>query len=174
MSNYLREDFSNNKAITVTEMKSKIKTYLSNKVDSPIESVQVAEGVEEAAANEISTWQDPSLFFVANNLYVNPTKVNDKTALATKLAPLLKTDVASLVPKFEIRKKRHLEIIRKMSVSTRDAVLKRINTEKAAIKNGQLLASESIITYIKIEDNLVRFYPERSIAGQITGFIDGE
>ena len=75
--------------------------------------------------------------------------------------------------KLDIRKKQHLEIIRKMSVSTRDAVVKRMNIERTAIQNKELLLENSIIPYLKIEDNLVRFYPERDVAGQITGFIDG-
>ena len=65
-----------------------------------------------------------------------------------------------------------------MSVSTRDAVTKRMKAEQTAIKklSGEsrtAFLSGSIFQYIKIEDNLIRYYPERSIAGQITGFIDG-
>ena len=51
-----------------------------------------------------------------------------------------------------------------MSVSTRDSVVKRITTERNAIKNKELLPENSILSFLKIEDNLVRFYPERHIA----------
>ena len=91
-----------------------------------------------------------------------------------KLSDALAIPLEEVSPKLEIRRKRHLEIIRKMSVSTRDAVVKRVNAEKTAIKNKEILLENSIVPYIKIEDNLVRFYPERHISGQITGFVDGE
>ena len=61
-----------------------------------------------------------------------------------------------------------------MNVSTRDVVLKRINAERAAIKNKELYVEDSIVPFIKIEDNLVRFYPEKNIVSQITGFVDSE
>lgn len=83
-------------------------------------------------------------------------------------------DPKNVLSRLEIRKKQHLEIIRKMNVSTRDAVLKRINAERNAIKNKELYIEDSIVPFIKIEDNLVRFYPEKNIVGQITGFVDGE
>ncbi len=68
-----------------------------------------------------------------------------------------------ILPKFEKKKKRHLEIIRKMNVSTRDAVMTRLSNERQAIKNKELTLEDSIVPFIKIEDNLVRFYPEKNI-----------
>ena len=50
-----------------------------------------------------------------------------------------------------------------MNVSTRDAVIKRITTETTAIKNKELFIEDSVVSYIKIEDNLVRYYPEKNI-----------
>lgn len=43
MGKYLHEDFSTQSAITVTDMKTKIRTYLGMKMDTPIESVEVME-----------------------------------------------------------------------------------------------------------------------------------
>ncbi len=65
-----------------------------------------------------------------------------------------------------------------MSVSTRDAVTKRIDSEQLASKKltgdeKTAFLSGSIFQFIIIDDNLIRYYPERSVAGQITGFIDG-
>ena len=51
-----------------------------------------------------------------------------------------------------------------MNVSTRDTVVKRIATEKAALIEKRLLPENSILAYLKIEDNLVRFYPERHVS----------
>lgn len=47
-----------------------------------------------------------------------------------------------------------------MSIGTRDMVNKRIDTEIQAVKNKQLTPLEAIYPFIKIDDNLVRYYPE--------------
>lgn len=174
MGNYIREDLSTQKNISVSDLKSKIRNYLESRIESPIESVELARNLDEKAIEVIGSWQDPSLFFVVNNLYVNPTKVTSKDLLASKLTPLIGLDTKSILPRLEIRKKQHLEIIRKMNVSTRDAIIKRLNAERNAIKNKELYIEDSIVPFIKIEDNLVRFYPEKNIVSQITGFVDGE
>jgi cell division protein FtsI/penicillin-binding protein 2 len=36
------------------------------------------------------------------------------------------------------------------------------------------IAENAIFPFLKIEDNLVRYYPESTALGQITGFVDGE
>lgn len=174
MGNYIREDLSTQRNISVSDLKSKIRNYLESRIESPIESVELARNVDEKAIEVIGSWQDPSLFFVVNNLYVNPTKVTNKDLLASKLAGLLALDTKNILPRLEIRKKQHLEIIRKMNVSTRDTIIKRLNAERTAIKNKELYVEDSIVPFIKIEDNLVRFYPEKNIVSQITGFVDGE
>jgi len=61
-----------------------------------------------------------------------------------------------------------------MSIGTRDIVNKRINTEFQAVKNKQLTTLDAVFPFIKIDDNLVRYYPEGRTIGQITGFVDGE
>lgn len=173
MSSYLREDITSTD-ITVTDLKAKLRNYLATRMDAPVESSLVVENLDDEKIRVISDWQESSLFFVSNNLYVNPTKVSLGDTLAARIAEVTGLKKDDILPRFEIRKKRHLEIIRKMSISTRDMVTKRIETEKNAVRSKQILESEAVYPYLKIEDNLVRFYPEKGVAGQITGFVDGE
>ena len=114
-------------------MKEKIRIYLMSRMDTPIDEAKLAVSLSEDIIQQIDAWQDVSLYFVSNNLYVNPTKVQNKEELMARLAIVLVKTREELLPKFEIRKKRYLEIIHKMSVTTRDAISKRINTEKLAI-----------------------------------------
>jgi hypothetical protein len=58
-------------------------------MDAPIESMELARDLDEDAIEVIGSWQDPSIFFVVNNLYVNPTKVINKDLLAEKLLPII-------------------------------------------------------------------------------------
>lgn len=174
MGSYLREDFSTRKEITVTEMKEKIRVYILMRMDAPIESVEMSASLSEELIQQIDAWQENSLYFVSNNLYMNPTKVQNKEELIARLTVALAKTREELLPKFEIRKKRHLEIIHKMSVTTRESITKRINAEKLAIASKQLERDASIYYFLKIEENLVRYYPEENIGSQITGFVDNE
>lgn len=160
MSAYLRENLSEQKDITESVVKEKVRNYLSLKMDTPIESVDVATNLSEETIATIESWQDPSLFFVVNNLYVNPTKVQNASILSAQLSTLLSISSDTITQKLTIRKRRHLEIIRKMSIDVRDMVNKRIDTENQAIRSKQMNRSEAISSFLKIEDNLVRYYPE--------------
>jgi cell division protein FtsI/penicillin-binding protein 2 len=174
MGSYMRTDLSTEKNITEVTMKKKIQEYITQKMDSPIESVDVAGNLDEITIERIKSLSDVSLFFVVNNLYVNPTKVANPQDLANRLAPILQVSEESLKQKFAIRTRRHLEIIRKMNIGTRDMVTKRIDSEMLAVRNKQIDPTQAIFPFIKIEDNLVRYYPEGNTISQITGFVDGE
>jgi hypothetical protein len=47
------------------------------------------ESLDEATIDQINKIADPALFFVVNNLYVNPTKVMNPTALASRLTSII-------------------------------------------------------------------------------------
>lgn len=160
ISSYLRENLQDQKDLTEYIMKEKIRNYLSLKMDSPIESVDIASNLSEETIAIIESWQDPALFFVVNNLYVNPTKVQNASILAAQLSTLLSVPVEIINQKFAIKKRKHLEIIRKMSISVRDMVNKRMETELLAFKNKQINSTDMVSPFLKIEDNLIRYYPE--------------
>ena len=46
-------------------------------MDTPIESVEVKANLDDETVDEITNLSEDSLFFVANNLYVNPTRVQN-------------------------------------------------------------------------------------------------
>jgi cell division protein FtsI/penicillin-binding protein 2 len=174
MSTYLREDLSARTDLTDTLLKTMIQDYLKRKISEPITSVNIAADLDEEVIENIIARGHEELFFISNNLYVNPTKITNADVLTAELSTLLTIDPEILRNKFKIRTKQHLEIIRKMSIGTRDMVNKRISTEKLAVKNGQIEEQSTIYPFIKIEDNLIRYYPEGDTISQITGFVDGE
>jgi cell division protein FtsI/penicillin-binding protein 2 len=174
MSTYLRENLAARKDLTDTMMKTMIQEYLGRKIAEPITSVNIAADLDESIIENIIARGHEELFFISNNLYVNPTKVTNADVLTAELSALLNIEPEILQNKFKIRTKQHLEIIRKMSIGTRDMVNKRITTEKLAVKNGQIEEGTTVYPFIKIEDNLIRYYPEGNTISQITGFVDGE
>ncbi len=174
ISAYLRTDLAEDKDFTEESVKKKIREYIDMKMDTPLESIEVKANLDESTIDSIVDWAEPSLFFIANNLYVNPTKVENSSLLAAKLSVILGMPNEDLLSKFTMRKRRHLEIIHKMSIGTRDLVNKRIDAELLAVKEKRLEKTEAVYPYLKIEDNLLRYYPEWRTLGQISWFIDGE
>lgn len=157
-------------------MRERVEAYIQTRISSPIESVLIKESLEEFTIASINTLADPALFFVVNNLYINPTKVTNPKLLASKLNTIIGVPIKKLEAAFVIKKRRHLEILRKMNIMTRDMVKKRIDTEKTALTNMPLKGGardiwtfeNAVFPFLKIEDNLVRYYPEGEALGQIT------
>lgn len=107
-----------------------IESYIQNRISTPIESILLKEALDESTIENISKLNDPALFFVVNNLYVNPTKVTNSKLLADTLTSIIQIPPNILETSFIVKKRRHLEILRKMNITTRDLVKKRIDTEK--------------------------------------------
>ncbi len=173
IGSYTKTDLSNEKDITEITLKEKIRDHINRKIDTPIESIDIKENLDEATIDTIVSWKEESLFFISNNLKVNPTKVKEPTVLATRLSSLIDIPTETLVTYFKPKKNENLIIIQKMSIGTRDLVSKRIENELLAIKEGRLEKKDSIEPFIMIKDKLMRFYPEGRTLGQITWFIDG-
>ena len=170
---YIREDFSQQAQVTVTEIREKLKKYLNKKINKPyIDFVLVAEHIDNDIIQEIKAWNETGLSFILDNLYIDPTIVLNPDALANKLSAKLWLTKASMLQKLEKRPPQYLKILQKMSISTRDRINERINSEKIAIKNEQINEEDSIYQFFIIESHPTRFYPEKTIGWQIIGFVD--
>ncbi len=193
ISNYTRSKLEDEDWLTKNILKKTIITYLKGRMESPIESVFLKKNVGNEDIEIINSWDNEALFFVVNNLYVNPTKVQNKSDLGYKLTELFWGEQEQWETKFKIRKKQHLEILRKMSIGTRDMVNLALEENDTLVENmieQKLSKNKGILTkkevrediiknyafypFIKIEDNLVRYYPEGNALWQITGFVDNE
>ena len=182
IGNYVRQDLALEKWLNEENLRERIEAYIQTRISTPIESVLMKESLDESMITQVNQLADPALFFVVNNLYVNPTKVTNPASLTSRLTPILGVTPDTFEPLFVVRKRRHLEILRKMNIVSRDIVKKRIDTEKAALANiptrdrarETWIAENAVSPFLKIEDNLVRYYPEGIALGQITGFVDSE
>ncbi len=102
--------------MTESKIKKKIQEYLKRRVSEPITSVLIASNLDEKLIENIIQLEYSELFFISNNLYINPTLIKNPEILANNLSEVLKIEKNDLQQKFTIRQKRHLEIIRKMSI----------------------------------------------------------
>lgn len=191
ISSYIRADEPLNATTSRDDMKKYVTNYLESRIKTPVESVFIAENLPDATINKINSLSSEALFFVVNNLYINPTKVQSKDLLADRLARILNIPKDTLLKKMEIRPKRHLEIIRSMSVASRSFVDAYIKSNEELIKKlvgdatadkkkkstdvkPKIIEEHGVYPFIKIEDNFIRYYPEGETLGQITGFVDSE
>lgn len=194
IGSYVRDEtIALNPALTKDELSARVKTYLSERISTPVESVFLAGELSDEAVKRVDAIADEALFFSLNNLYVNPTKVKNAQDLSVKLSPILDISVDELQKKMAIRPKQYLEVIRKMSITTRDLVenalkknqeftFEQIKAAQAQVsgtpeKNAArttMILEHAIYPFVSITQNLVRFYPEGKSMGQITGYVDGE
>jgi hypothetical protein len=85
IGSYIREDLSGEKSLTEENLRERIEAYIQTRISTPIESVLIKESLDEATIEQINTLADPALFFVVNNLYINPTKITSIPTLANRL-----------------------------------------------------------------------------------------
>ena len=85
MSSYLRTDFSSEEKITEISIKNKTKSYIKERMETPIQSVEIAQKIDEKTRETILSWNNEALYFVVDNLYVDPTRVKNISILVTLL-----------------------------------------------------------------------------------------
>jgi len=107
-----------------------IEAYLQTRISTPIDDITLKESLDETMIDSITALNDPALFFVSNNLHVNPTKVTNSSILAEKLTTIIGIPKKDLESSFIVKRKAYLVILSKMNILTRDLVKKRIDTEK--------------------------------------------
>lgn len=66
-----------------------IEAYIQTRISTPIESILIKESLDENSIEAINNLNNPALFFIVNNLYINPTKVTNPIILRDALVDLL-------------------------------------------------------------------------------------
>ena len=130
-------------------------------MNTPVESMFLAENLSDEAINQINNLNNPALFFASNNLYVNPTKVQNGDDLASKLAGIIgKTADEMNIATHDLVEnalEKNRETTKQAIADARSKVSD--TKEKKAAEEAALL-EYAIYPFIKIEPNHVRYYPE--------------
>jgi hypothetical protein len=141
-------------------------------MSTPIDSVQIQKTLTPVQIQAIEALADSGVYMVSDNLYVNPSALTDKEKTANILGRILDVPAETVLPRLAVRTRRHLEILHRMTIRSRDMVKKRILADRVSVAQKTIPDTESIYKFFKVEDNLVRFYPEEYVGGQIVGFVD--
>ncbi|EKD66741.1 MAG: hypothetical protein ACD_49C00016G0004 [uncultured bacterium (gcode 4)] len=164
-----QEDFS----VDPTFIKTKIKEEVSLRVNKKyLDSVLIKTNLSQDEMNRIAALGIDWLYFVINNLYVDPTKIMDEKWTSEQLSKLIsmeKSDIEELLQKRQVR---YVKIISKLDLRLKDKLDERILNEKNAISKWLLIENNSISKFIILDPHPTRFYPEKNLWSQIIGFVN--
>ena len=163
--------------LTAENAKTAIRTELNRRIEKEfIDFVLVKEALSPDEVKDMELFSGSGFSLLSGNLYLNPLEVPEdrKPAYSAKLVQafqMSKDQADFLLAKRPVR---YVKILRKMNLSTKDFVDERMKEEKDAVKKGLLNENDGITPFLILEPHPTRFYPEKNVGGQVTGFVDNE
>lgn len=163
--------------LTAENAKAAIRTELNRRIEKEfIDFVLVKEALTPDETKDMELFSGSGFIMLGTNLYLNPLEVppERKTAYSAKLVQTFRMTQEQADFLLSKRPVRYVKILRKMNLSTKDYVDERLKEEKEAVKKGLLNEADGITPFVILEPHPTRFYPEKFVAGQVTGFVDNE
>ncbi|MDD3646198.1 MAG: penicillin-binding protein 2 [Candidatus Gracilibacteria bacterium] len=108
------------------------------------------------------------------SVYANPEEISSPESVASELSQVLSTPEPRIAYLLRKRDKRYIPIISKLSIDTSEEINEYLKDERQAIQRGILDSEKGISNFIILEPYPQRYYPEKNIASQVTGFIDND
>lgn len=164
-------------AVTPDNAKALIRQELGRRIDKQyVDFVLVKESMSPEQLRETESSFGSGFSILSTNLYVNPLAIPDAqrsfyVAKITQTFQIPQDTAEFLLSKRPVR---YVKILRRMNLSTRDFIDSRLKEEKEAIKKGLIAENESVSPFLILEPHPTRFFPEKHVAGQVTGFVDNE
>jgi len=124
--------------------------------------VVISTEISESRAQTIEALRLSGIKVMESNVIVDPTMIYSLTESVDQLAPLLNIDKRKLKKLLERRPKRYVEVTHKIVPE----VSEKIQELKENPRYRELLRG------VQLRDEHWRYYPERSLAAQILGFVD--
>lgn len=163
--------------LTADNAKAAIRAELNRRIEKEfIDFVLVKEALSPDEVKDMELFSGSGFTLLSGNLYLNPLEVPEdrKPAYSAKLVQAFQMSKDQADFLLSKRPVRYVKILRKMNLSTKDFVDERLKEEKDAVKKGLLNENDGITPFLILEPHPTRFYPEKNVAGQVTGFVDNE
>ncbi|MFA5916937.1 MAG: penicillin-binding protein 2 [Candidatus Gracilibacteria bacterium] len=155
-------------------IKDLILKEIQNKLSkTKVTNVVIGENLEQEKIDKLGLLKLTGIYINGLNIYANPEEIIDVKETALKLKQFFTYDNTELQDLLKKRIVRYIPIVNKLNISLSDDVKKYIEEEKDAIKKGVLDGEDSIGGFIILTGNPSRYYPEKSLASGVIGFIDG-
>ncbi len=175
MLSYVRSPRDENTKYTLEILRGLIKANITNRITKPyLDFVLVKENLTSDEIREIETFNYEGVMLVGGNLYINPISLKDPAFVSAKLQTLFALSAEQADFLVKKRPLRYVKILRRMNLATKDFVDIKLQEEKLALQKGLITPEVSMGGFLILEPNPTRFFPEKSTAGQLTGFVDSE
>lgn len=163
------DSFSSREDAVKSVLKEKVKEMVfKDKVTSTLISSGLTENQLFALEKKNIAW----IYIYLSNLYVNPEEIVDENFVASELSKVTWKSVEDI--KYAIRKRelRYSKIYSKLSISTSEYIKSEISKEKEDIRKWIISTDEAFSTFIILESDASRYYPEKYLWAQISWFFD--
>ena len=137
-----------------------------------ITSVIITRDLKENQIKEIKKLNIKWLYIYEKSLYVDPTQISNPKIVAKRLAPIISFPEENLLLYFKKRERKYILLLKKLSIETSSDIQDFLKNEKEAIKKWYIKKEDAISTFIQLDPNPHRYYPENKLAAQVLGFVD--
>lgn len=165
------DDYNYDENYIKNKIQEEIKRRLSKKF---LDFILIRENLTDAEKAGIELISNEALVIQNSNLYFDFNKNVDKKSLWEKLSSILNMPLVDIKDKLTAKEIRYIKFLSKLNLTTKDKIDFRIENEKIAIKKWLLTEKESIYDFIILEPHPTRFFPEKTLASQVLGFVDND
>ena len=175
--NFTKIDRPQNFQANEEGIKTMIRVEITKRIEKEfVDFVLVKESLTPDEISAVGALSHSGISLVLGNLYVNPTKFSDeeRAMYSAKLQTLFSMSKEDADFRLSKRPVRYVKILRRMNLATKDFIDARMKEEKEVIAQARAKENETILPFLILEPHPTRFYPEKDIGGQLTGFVDGD
>jgi len=148
---------------TDEELAAEFKQNILEKVSALVRpEILLAEDLDQDTINEINSFKVTGIEIVNGNLYAYPPKLTNAGVAAQHLAPILETPTKQLEKTLE-GVNRYVILAKKLDPDISTKLHETINKDETNNLSG-----------LGFQEEYFRYYPENSLAANVTGFIDAE
>lgn len=152
-----------------------IRTEIDRRVNKKwVSNVLLKEKCLPDEQSRVAALAAPGLFFVSDNLYANPEDLQNPTGLASLLSPILNVPADRLSALLILRPSRYERIVSRLDARLKERIDQREAEERADVRAKRLEPAQAIYPALILDYRSTRFYPDKSLASQVVGFVDHE
>lgn len=156
-------------------LKEKIRTKVKEKVNRDnVTSVLLRDDLSEDESYELIRLNLSWVYINDTRLYVNPEEILDKNFIANKIISVIWWDQEKISHLIRKRKIRYVPIINKLSIWISDQIELMLEEEISSLKRWLISDKDRIWNFIILTPNLLRYYPENTLASQVLWFVDND
>ncbi len=162
-------DFNNSTTFVKSLIEERIVSRLK---ETKVTSVMIDRELNDFQSEKIKNLNLTWLSIINNFVYVNPENFSNDDITIKSLSDIMSIEEDRLKVLTRQRDLRYIPIFNKLFISSTEYVRDYIKEEKEAIRRWILAKEDSISSFIILNANPSRYYPEWNLASQVIWFVD--